>query len=939
MSQFSATPEYKFAFNNQVLFQLEMQARRRLYAKRPDIWAKDVLGVTLWSKQIEVALSIVENKNTMVAAGHGVGKDLPLTTPIPTPSGWSTIGELQPGDWVYDENGKPCRVVAKSQVFNLPLLETTFSDGAKIKSSASHEWSTIDARAAKRERRSPGGVADWRDHWGASEVRETGEIASTVHYKNGANEKASNHIIPIARALEGVEMDLPIDPYVTGAWLGDGTSIRAEMTIGSDGLYIVDEFAKSGYSLTKTAKGEYRYTFARQGFVDKIRGINLMNNKHIPSDYQRASVQQRKDLLRGLMDTDGFHCHDTTCGIDLMNEELAYDVVELIRGLGTRATITPSRTYLNGRDVGTRYRIVFNPIWSPFTSGQYKDAAWKRAGGSSFVSQSRRTMRTIVSVEPVESVPTQCIQVDSESNLYLATEDLIPTHNSFLTAVLACWWIDTHAIGEARVLSTAPTTAQVRGIVWREMQKLHRESRKRHDEYNRRINAGESTEGYPDHRLPGYITSSATWKSDDNLELGSGRTPPRGREGDAFQGIHGGVFAIADEAVGVSKDMIDTLRNNTTANDDRVLMIANPTNPGSEMGQIWNDPEKASQWSRITISVLESPHFTDEGKGMPESVMKYMTDHDYVEQKKADYGEDSANYQARVLGKWALDSGMILFQEETLQRGIDTMVVPDEDDEIIVGFDVSRSPKGDYSYLYTAQEGWVYETQEYRASPDDPDDFNWHDLPEPVKTDRRGIKLRYLDRWRGLPFHPIRNMNGDRQDEQAANERVHAHMLELGATVLRIDADGMGLLMADDMHDVMRGEYVMTRVKGNDPSPDRNGWYNQRAYQYSELSRRMSLGEVDIEEDKPEAPLRKQLEGIEYKFAAGYAESMLILSKKEMALKGLKSPDAADAAYMCFARILDEENHIGEAFEVDFNGFVQEFDHFYGGSDGFSQGW
>ena len=469
---------------------------------------------------------------------------------------------------------------------------------------------------------------------------------------------------------------------------------------------------------------------------------------------------------------------------------------------------------------------------------------------------------------------------------------------SYLTAVLACWWIDTHPIGEARVLSTAPTTAQVRGIVWREIQLMHRKAKERYAEYLEAQKRGESTQGLPDHPLPGYITSSATWRNFDGLELGSGRTPPRGREGDAFQGIHGGVFAIADEAVGVSEDMIQTLRNNTTANDDRILMIANPTNLLSAMGQMWNDPKKSSAWTKITISVLESPHFTDEGKTLPAEVMKFMTDKDYVESKKLEYGEDSANYISRVLGQWAMDSGMIVFLDEVIEIGKATTVIPDENDPIHVGFDVARSEKGDWSYLYTSQEGWVYKTSEWREDPENPGEYNEFPLEKPVKTDKRGIKIRFLDRWRGLPFFPVHNAQGQRTVSVAANERAHAHMLELAATQLRIDADGMGGTMVDAMLDISRDEYDIIRVKGGDPSPDRNAWYNARAYTYMELARRMRAGEVDIEPDDEDMvhPLCKELGVIEYKFASGMAESILILSKKEMRDKGIKSPDAADAA-------------------------------------------
>lgn len=505
---------------------------------------------------------------------------------------------------------------------------------------------------------------------------------------------------------------------------------------------------------------------------------------------------------------------------------------------------------------------------------------------------------------------------------------------SYLTAVLACWWIDTHPIGEARVLSTAPTTAQVRGIVWREIQLLHRKSRERYQEYLKAKKNGEETAGLPDHPLPGYITSSATWRSDDGLELGAGRTPPRGREGDAFQGIHGGVFAIADEAVGVSKDMIDTLANNTTADEDRRLLIANPTNPNSEMGQIWNDPARAKLWTRITISVLKSPHFTEEGATLPDTVMKYMTNNDYVEQKREEYGEDSANWKARIEGEWALDTGFILFPEEVIQIGLETTVIPDEDAPIHVGFDVSRSEKGDYSYLYTAQEGWVYHTKEWRADPESAEgNYDWFDLPAPIKTNKRGLKIRYLDRWRGLPFFPLHNAQGQRTTDVAANERVHVHMKEMGATELRIDADGMGALMFDAMVDVADGSYVMYRMLGNNPSPDRNAWYNQRAYNFTEFARRMKMGEIDIEKDAKEHPLCQQLGAIEYKFAAGYAESILIMSKKEMKEKGLKSPDAADAANYAQAWLDFDPSRLqpGEAFDID----TDKYAHQAAGSTGF----
>lgn len=491
---------------------------------------------------------------------------------------------------------------------------------------------------------------------------------------------------------------------------------------------------------------------------------------------------------------------------------------------------------------------------------------------------------------------------------------------SLEVSVLACWWIDTHPLGEAMVLSTAPSTSQVRNVIWREMQNLHRKSRQRHDQYNYNKKRGLSTAGLPDHALPGRITTQATWKTDDGIPIGFGRTPPRGREGDTFQGLHGNVFAIADEAVGVSEDMIQTLANNTSNENDRRLLIANPTNVMSHMGQIWHDPQKSKAWKRITISVLDSPMFTEEWKSLRPETIKNLTDKSYVEDKKLEYGEDSANYKSRVLGQWATDSGMILFPDEVLEVGKETMVVPDEGDEVHLGFDVARSEKGDHSFVYAARHGWVYEVGKWEMTEDG---FDWVEHETPVRTNKRGIQVRFLDTWRGLPFFPLHDARGRRTSE-GANERVHSLMHEMGATQLRIDADGMGSLMVDAMIDIYRDEYEIFEVRSNDPSPNRNAWYNNRAFQYSELARRMRQGEIDI--DPEDSKLLEQLGGIEYKIANGFAESILIEKKSEMRKKGVKSPDAADAAWYAVANLdhLFDGEMPGTRIELDIDAQLED---------------
>lgn len=893
--------------------QLLIDEKKRKYVHDPAAWAWEILGVQLWSKQRQIADAVRTTRRVAVAAGHGVGKDLPLDTPIATPTGWSTVGDLRVGDQVYDEAGTPCRVVGKSEVFNLPLFRTTFSDGSSVVSSASHEWATIDHSAAKKARRAEGGVSDWRNHWGLSEVRETQDIRGSLTYQNGAKAGA-NHIIPNAGALVAPERELPIDPYVTGAWLGDGTSSAATMTIGNDGLFIIEEFAKAGYTLTKT-KAPYGYTFARQGALQLLRGADLMNNKHIPSDYQRASIPQRKELLRGLMDTDGFVAHGTICGIDLMNQELAYDTVELIRGLGVRASITPSRTYLDGRDVGTRYRIVFNPTWSPFTGGQYKDEKWGMRG-SSFISQSRRTMRTIVSVEPVPTVPTQCIEVDSDSHLYLATENLIPTHNSYVAGVICMWWWDTHPLleDETFVATTAPSKDQV-DLIWANIRIFHSRMKLRHEQ------------GLIDHSLPGYITGDNKFKMPDGQTLGQGRKPPDSKSDIAFQGRHATyLLAIGDEAVGLTEGFLNALEVIAVGKHNVILLLANPTDPSCAMARIWPDPEGrggSAGWERIHISVHDSPLITKE-PGFDTTNVTGMAGEDFLRDAEELYGgKDDPRYIARVLGQWAWDNGVGLFPEEVIARAMRTVVVPDAaEPKRRLGVDVARMGR-DATQVYECQEGWVWETDPETNVPT-------------VNTGVKGLYIRYVEGWNKAP------VTSTNLDNLGSAQRIDLIAKESGIGVINVDAGGgLGAGLFDAMEEMWFDSgkmplYETFMIYGNDmKNVDRRAYLNLRAMMFSEMKRRMNAGEIDF--DAEDFPLLEELRGVRAKVVNGSV--LQIESKEDMKNRGAKSPDRADAVWYSMVDSLgDPDGPLapGEVRQLDPYDIIGDVPEFYRAS---TTGW
>ena len=825
--------------------QMDRKRRSAEYFNNPVLWAKDHLGIQLWSKQAEVAMSVVTDKNVVVKAGHEVGKDMPLDTPIPTPTGWSTIGDLKVGDFVLDEQGKPARVVAKSEIFNNELFEVTFSDGAKAITSGTHEWNTIDFRAAKSARRSTAGVTDWRNEWDRSETRTTAQIAATLEYSNGGD-GSRNHSIPINCALDLPDADLLIEPYILGAWLGDGTSVRPEMSVGPESMYVVDEFAKLGVTLTSMT-GKYVFAFTKQGYVQKLRALGVLGAKHIPDVYLRASIAQRKELLRGLMDTDGFSCHDALCGIDLMNKELADGVAELIRSLGIRASKTTTRTHLNGVDVGPRYRIVFHPDFSPFTTGQYKDDSWAPKANSS----AKRTARTIVSVTPVPTVPTQCIQVDSPRNLYLATEWMIPTHNSFLAGVLICWWVDTRwdLPGGCFVVSTAPSSKQINAIVWREVRKFWQLSQQRFEA------------GLIDHALPGYITSMAHWRLDSGIELGYGAKPPEHKE-DTMSGIHARyVLAVGDEAVGLTESLIDDLGNITSNATSRRFLILNPTNPLSYVAKIFKNA--ITSWSKHTITVFDSPNFHG-GEGLPIEVLETLVDQSYVDDKLAEWGgvyvdektgqksSTSPKYISRVLGEFAFDMGPTIISVEDMAIGIDTDIPVDQEARPVLGVDVSRSEFGDMNTVYA----------------------------------NTGGRLRFIDSW-------------NEKNAMRTAERIHEHALSTGATEVRIDGAGLGGPIVDRVAELSGGRYFVISMLGGAASPDRSKWYNTRAFWYSEFGEMLRSGRIDIDPDDDR--LQEEMLGIEYKQQTHGLGAILIESKDDMRKRGVGSPDYADAAVYAMA--------------------------------------
>lgn len=364
-----------------------------------------------------------------IVLGRKNGKALALDTPIPTPDGWRSMGDLEPGDLVYDETGAPTAVIAATEVMtDRPCYEVNFSDGTSVVADAEHLWVTEARR---------GGIAG----------RTTAEIAATVEAAPGER----NHSIPVAPPLFGLPAWLIIKPYTLGAWLGDGTSANSGLTCADDG--IVDRIRDDGYEIHHTKGLHWWIT----GLNPALRHLNLLGNKHVPSEYLRAPESDRLALLQGLMDTDG-HCSKAgQCEFTTTSPALRDGVLELIRSLGYKPTMKESRATIDGRDCGPKWRIQF---WG------YRDRpvfALERKASRLRPAPARRTRsqtRQIVAVEQVDSVPVRCIQVAADSGMYLAGSGMVPTHNSEMVAGMVLYLLIGDDEEAAEVYGAAKDTKQ-----------------------------------------------------------------------------------------------------------------------------------------------------------------------------------------------------------------------------------------------------------------------------------------------------------------------------------------------------------------------------------------------------------------------------------------------------------------------------------------------
>lgn len=374
-----------------------------------------------FSYQERIIECIHNNKNTLGKLFRQAGKALPIDTPVITEFGLKPIKDVHIGDKVFGADGRLCTVIAESAEHNVCMYKITFDNGDSIISCEDHQWTVFNRYGSKHNKITATTKQLFDSEW---------------RRKNNRGYYEYSYYIPNTSPVQYSTKLLKIDPYILGAWLGDGSSADNSFTVHLDyknffetqGIKLVDRISSIGKStVTERIEG---LTFSN------LRYYNLIKNKHIPHEYKYAAIDQRIALLQGLMDTDGFiNKTSGTCHIQLCNNysQLLEDIYELLCSLGLKVT-----KKIFNKTNSTRYS---------FSCGRDKFDVCRIPHKLERQPQSLKHSRyvysrTIQNIEQLnETQLGKCIQVDNKDSLYLCSKSYIPTHNSTIVAAYFAWYI------------------------------------------------------------------------------------------------------------------------------------------------------------------------------------------------------------------------------------------------------------------------------------------------------------------------------------------------------------------------------------------------------------------------------------------------------------------------------------------------------------------
>jgi len=405
--------------------------------------AKKTLAVAIYNHVKRINNPVIDGveidkSNMLFIGGSGTGKAQPLHSLIRAPKKWVKMGDIKIGDMISTPNGGTTKVVGIYPQGDKEIYKITFDDGRTVECCDEHLWKVYIPKYGY-------------------------QTISLKEIMFHMQRKSRKLYIPLISKIDTHKnIKLPMDPYFLGVMIGDGCTRHGTFMISSKDDFILNKISniikKDGYFLKKRGL-KYDYNISstipliRKEKIEKLHlykkifvslGLHekLSNDKFIPYIYKNSSLNQRLDLIKGLMDTDGYVDVKTgSLSFSTSSKRLALDVQELIWSIGGIAKISeksPSYKDKGVKKLGKINYIVSIRYHSPRDlvslprklnlvpmQYQYSDA-----------SINRELRLGIRDVKYVGKMPAQCIMVDHPEHLYV-TNNYVVTHNTFTIQTVA----------------------------------------------------------------------------------------------------------------------------------------------------------------------------------------------------------------------------------------------------------------------------------------------------------------------------------------------------------------------------------------------------------------------------------------------------------------------------------------------------------------------
>lgn len=321
------------------------------------------------------------------------------STPMMTRRGWVTAGDVREGDELVGSDGRWVAVLGVHPQGVVPLWRVKFSDGASLVTCAEHRW-LVSQRYGY-----------------APTIRTTEFLRQSLNEGDGR----CKWRIPVVEPVRGDPQPLPLDPYLLGCWLGDGSSSKAEITT-MDGR-IIEAFRRAGYPTSYRDQKSQATTYGlRGGLYVTLKKAGLINNKHVPDAYLRSPAKVRLAVLQGLADTDGtVATNGSSQSICTTKPALAEAIKILVSSLGGvwRSCMTYPKKGKPAEIIAFRL-----PQGMPGFRLSRKLKKLRKFGPRN------EPRRLIHSITEAGAGPATCFTVDAADHLFCAGHDFVVTHNT-----------------------------------------------------------------------------------------------------------------------------------------------------------------------------------------------------------------------------------------------------------------------------------------------------------------------------------------------------------------------------------------------------------------------------------------------------------------------------------------------------------------------------